>query len=106
MCKITSTQNEAGQYSHDNIRLVAKQIKHVLAGKFNPSASGSGMVKLLEATSNTLTNRKNTDSYNTDSVLQAARNIATAAATTPAISPPIVLRPDAQEEAENQNRFT
>ena len=37
------------------------------------------MTKLLDATDNTLTTRKNTDTYTIDSVLQAARNIAKAA---------------------------
>ena len=81
---------------HNAIRLVAKQVERVLPGQFNPTASDPGMAKLLEATSNILIDRKNMDSYNTNSVLQAARNVATAAATISATLLLIVLRPNAK----------
>ena len=67
------------------------------------------MAKLLEATSNILTDRKNVDSYNTDSMLQAARGITTLVGNTAAGMPTvplITLHPDAESEAEKQNHFT
>ena len=104
--KLTLTKNESGQYAHDDILTVGKQIKRILAGQFNPGASGPGMTKLLASTPNALTNKKSTDIYTIDSILKQSRAEADAKATTPAAVPLITLRSDAQDEADLENRFT
>ena len=106
MSKINLTKNAAGKYSHENILTAIKQLKRVFAGQFNPSASGPVMAKLLEAMPNALTNKKSSFIYDVDSVLQEARNTATAADITPPTAPLLTLHTDAQDEAELQNRFT
>ena len=67
--KISLTKNESGQFAHDDILTVVKQIKRVLAGQFNPGAAGPGMTKLLADTPNTLTTKRSTDIYTINSIL-------------------------------------
>ena len=67
------------------------------------------MAKLLDATNNTLTTRKNTDTYTIDTVLKAARDVATAAGKqadgTPT-APLIVTRTNAESVPDAQNLLT
>ena len=102
LCKISLPKNEANQYAHDAIRLAESQLKQLLTGVFNSGPDGPGMAKLTDATGNTLTTHKNTDTYTIKSVLKAARKVATAAGNqadgTPT-APLIVTCDDAESEA-------
>ncbi len=53
--KLTLQTNEHGQYMHDAIPLIQKDIQRVLISQFNPSDPGKGMVKLLNNGDNILT---------------------------------------------------
>ena len=104
--KLSLTKNAEGQFGHDDILTLIKQITRIFAGQFNPSASGPGMTKLLDARPNALNNKKSSDVFTIESVLREARDEAAAARTTPPTEPLITLRSDAQDEADLQNRFT
>ena len=56
--RITPIKNDAGQYSHNDIRTAIKEIHRVVKEQFNPSSSCPDMAKLLEDTPNALTNKK------------------------------------------------
>jgi len=53
--KLTLQTNEHGQYTHDAILLIQKDIQRILISQFNPSNPGKGMVKLLDDEDNILT---------------------------------------------------
>ena len=67
------------------------------------------MTKLPEAKSNILTDRTDAESYSTNSVIQAACDIATEAVNTAEDTPTLPLitfHPDAKSEAEKRNHST
>jgi hypothetical protein len=72
--KLTLQTNKHGQYTHDAILLLQKDIRCVLVSQFNPSNPGKGMEKLLEDKSNLLTIVKSTDAITANSVLKAVKN--------------------------------
>jgi hypothetical protein len=53
--KLTLQTNKHGQYMHNAILLIQKDIQRVLVNQFNPSDPGKGMVKLLDDCNNILT---------------------------------------------------
>ena len=80
---ITLTRNTSGQYQHDVAEKAIEAILRHLLASFNASQSGRGMSALAEATTNSLTSIKSTDSVTTDSILKAATDEAIAAAGKP-----------------------
>ncbi len=97
--------NEHGQYTHDAILLLQKGIRCILVSQFNPSDPGKDMEKLLEDGTNLLTNVKSTDAITANSVLKAAKARADVAlkASSTMITPTIISRSEAQEEADRLN---
>ena len=79
LCKISLPTNEANQYTQYTAVLVGSQLRQLLTGVYNSGPNGPGMAKLLNATNNALTTRKNMNTYIIKSVLQMARDVAKAA---------------------------
>ena len=107
--KISLPKNEANQYAHNAAVLVGSQLRRLLTGVYNSGGDGPGMAKLMDATDNALTLRKNTDAHSIESVLQAARDVATAAGnqTNGSPTPPLIItREDAEVEAARENLLT
>ncbi len=103
--KLALQTNKHGQYTQNAILLLQKGIRRVLVSQFNPSNPGKGMEKLLEDGTNLLTNIKSTDAITANSVLKAAKARANAAskALSTTITPTIISRLEAQEEADRLN---
>jgi len=71
--KLTLQTNEHGQYMHNAILLLQKDIQHILVSQFNPSDPGKGMVKLLDNGDNILMRIQSTDVITAGSVLKSAK---------------------------------
>ena len=70
MSKIKLTNNVTGQYDHDNILIAINQITKIFTLLYNQSVSGLGMAMILDNTDNALTNKKSTDIFTIEYVLQ------------------------------------
>jgi hypothetical protein len=103
--KLALQTNEHRQYTHNAILLLQKGIRCILVSQFNPSNPGKGMEKLIEDGTNLLTNVKLTNAITANSVLKAAKAKADAAskASSTTITPTIISRSEAQEEADRLN---
>ena len=104
MSKIKLTKNETGQYVHTDILISIKKITKIFVLLYNQSVSGPGMALLLDNTANALSNKKSTDIFTTEYVLQESKDEAAAAGTN--FKPKFTLRSDAQDGADSENRFT
>jgi len=102
---LTLHTNEHGQYTHDAILLIKKDIQRVLISQFYPSDPGKGMVKLLDDGDNILTRVQLTDAITAKLVLKLAKKQADALSTMTGktILPTITTRTEAQEEAAQLN---
>jgi hypothetical protein len=102
--KLTLQTNKHGQYTHDAILLLQKGIRRILVSQSNPSNPGKGMEKLLKD-GILLTNVKLTNAITANSVLKAAKARADRAlkASSTTITPTIISRSEAQEEADHLN---
>jgi hypothetical protein len=103
--KLTLQTNEHGQYTHDAILLLQKDIECILVSQFNPSDPGKGMVKLLDDGNNILTRIQSTDVITAGSVLKLAKKRADKLSTTTGktILPTFTTQTEAQEEADRLN---
>ncbi len=92
--------NEHGQYTHDAILLLQKDIRHVLISQFNPSYLGKGMEKVLDDSNNLLTLVKSTDTITAGSIIKAAKKSANklTASSGKTVLPSITAQAEAQEQ--------
>jgi hypothetical protein len=105
--KLTLQINENGQYTHDAIHLLKKDIWRVLQSQFNPSNPGKGMEKLLNTGGNQLTLVKLTVAITAGSVIKKAKQNAKVflISTGKTVLPIITTQAEAQEEAGQLNVF-
>ncbi len=71
--KLTLQTNKHGQYMHDGILLLQKDIQRILVSQFNRSNPGKSMVKLLDDGDNILTQVKSTNAITAGSVIKVAK---------------------------------
>jgi hypothetical protein len=71
--KLTLQANEHGQYMHNAILLLQKDIWCLLISQFNPNSPGKGMEKLLDDGNNLRMLVKSTDAITASFVIKAAK---------------------------------
>jgi hypothetical protein len=103
--KLTLQTNEHGQYTHDAILLLQKDIRRILAGQFKPSNLGKGMEKLPNNSNNLLMLIESTNEIMVCSVIKAAKLQADELSytTSKTLLPTITAQTEAQEEADQLN---
>jgi hypothetical protein len=103
--KLTLQTNEHGQYMHDAILLLQKDIWRVRISQFNLSDPGKGMEKLLDNGDNLLMLVKYIDAITVGSIIKAAKKRAhkLTETTGKTVLPSITAQTEAQEEANQLN---
>ena len=106
IAKLTLLTNASGQYNHDHATTFIAGTRRILRETCNPGDPGNGMDKLCVA-SNAITCIKSTMVATAKTVLDEAKQLATAATAASSsgttIAPAITTRSDAQDEADRLN---
>ena len=103
VAKLSLPKNDNGQYTHNAILILKKQITRILAAQFY-DGEGEGMKELMSKTTNTMCKIKSTHKKSCGSIIKASQKAADAE--NPKFEPAITSRGDAQEEVDHQNIFT
>jgi hypothetical protein len=99
IAKLLFKKNDNGQYMHDAIATLARGIKHIMKGTYNPCDAGKGMSCLLIQHAYGL---KSNEAATPEAVLKEAKEAATkeSKATSTMVTPAFTLCSEAQEEAD------
>ncbi len=100
--KLSFKKNDNGHYTHDTIATLARGIKRIMKGTYNPCDAGKGMSSLLIQHAY---GPKSNEAMTLEAVLKEAREAATkeSKATRTTVTPAFSLRSEAQEEADRCN---
>jgi hypothetical protein len=102
IAKLSFKNNDNGQYTHDAIATLARGIKHIMKGTYNPCDVGKGMSSLLIQN---MYGPKSNKAVTPEAVLKEAKE-ATAKELKVAgtsVTPAFTLCSEAQEEADRRN---
>ena len=107
MQKVTLPKDETGQYKHDDAIKYTDLVKRELGGMFNMLDKQHGMSKLAEKVPNKINRIKSTDAYDATDILQESKKKAEEESKrlNIVVTPDIVTRSDAQEEADRKNQY-
>ncbi len=102
IAKLSFKKNDNGQYMHDAIATLARSIKHIMKGTYNPYDAGKGMSSLL--IQNTYGPKSN-KAVTPEAVLKKAKKAAAkeSKSTGTTVTPAFTLRSEAQEEVDRCN---
>jgi hypothetical protein len=100
--KLLFRKNDNGQYTHDVIATLARGIKHIMKGTYNPCDAGKGMSGLLIQNAYS---PKSNKAGTPEAVLKEAKEAAAkeSKATGTTVTPAFTLCSEAQEEADRHN---
>ena len=102
IAKFSLKKNDNGQYTHDKIATLARGIKQIMKGTYNPCDAGKGMIGLLIQHAY---GPKSNEAVTLDAVLKEAKEAAEkeTKATGATTAPAFTLQLEAQEEADQSN---
>jgi hypothetical protein len=103
---ITLNTNDAGQYQHDDVITLIKQLKQVAKEQFNPLDKTNSMSKLFDRNRNTINTITTQDAYDYKDILKKLKDEAFKASTKDiTVKPDITARQEAQDEADRLNQI-
>jgi hypothetical protein len=102
IAKLLFKKNDNGQYTHDAIATLARGIKHIMKGTYNPCDAGKGMSGLLIQNAY---GPKSNEAVTPEAVLKEAKLAAAkeSKATSTTVTPAFTLHSEAQEEVDRHN---
>ena len=103
---ITLNTNDAGQYQHDDVIKLIKQLKQVAKEQFNTLDKTNSMSKLFDRNRNTINTITTQDADDYKDILKKLKDEAFKASTKDiTVKPDITARQEAQDEADRLNQI-